>query len=103
MISLDDLDAEIKNEEEKEPSYSGLERLASMYTVRNELSKNRKSDALKPVSLSGSEFLNACSNVDMVSLFGILDEHMDAIKILHPREYMALIEKINLLHTLHTI
>lgn len=98
MITLEDLNAEIESAENAEPSYSGIERLASMYAVRNEIMKNRQSDSLKPVKVAGSEFLDACSGVDMVSLLAILDEHMDAIKILHPREYMALIEKINLLH-----
>lgn len=100
MIGLDDLNEEISALETQEPSYTTLERLASMYIVRDRLREAAQSDSMEPVKLSGSEFLEACSGANMPSLFAILDEHMDAIKAIHPREYMALIGKINLLKSI---
>lgn len=100
MISIEELNAEIEAMEEQEPSYSVLDRLAAMYIVRDKLKAAEQSDSMEPVKLSGSEFLQACSGVNMPSLFAILDEHMDAIKAIHPREYMALIQKINLLRSI---
>ena len=41
-----------------------------------------------------SEFLIAASNVDVASLLDILNEHMEVVKLLHPREYESLIKKI---------
>lgn len=96
MISIEDLEAEIKVLEDAEPSYPVMDRLAAMYIVRDKL----KNPSMDPVKLSGSEFLEACSGVNPPSLFSILDEHMDAIRAIHPREYMALIQKINLLKSI---
>lgn len=100
MIGLEELNGEISELEEQEPTYAVLDRLAAMYIIRDKLRAAAQSDSMEPVKLSGSEFLNACSGVNMPSLFSILDEHMDAIKAIHPREYMALIQKINLLHSI---
>ena len=41
-----------------------------------------------------SEFLIAASNVDVASLLYVLNEHMEVVKLLHPREYESLIKKI---------
>lgn len=44
--------------------------------------------------LDGSEFLSVASGVNISSLLLILDEHMDVIKLLHPKGYDTLIQKI---------
>lgn len=100
MISYEDLEKEIATLESQEPTYATLDRLAAMYIVRDRMDDDSKTDSMKPVKLSGSEFLNACSDVYMPSLFSILDEHMDAIKLIHPKEYMALIQRIKALHNI---
>ena len=41
-----------------------------------------------------SEFLAAASCVDITELLNILDEHMNVVKVLHPREYESLIKMI---------
>lgn len=100
MISREELTQEIDTLESQEPTYATLDRLAAMYVIRDRMDKDSKTNAMKPVKLTGSEFLIACSDVDMTSLFSILDEHMDAIKLIHPKEYMALIQRIKALHSI---
>ena len=44
--------------------------------------------------MDGSEFLSVASGVNVSNLLTVLDEHMDVIKLLHPKEYDTLIQKI---------
>ena len=44
--------------------------------------------------MDGSEFLSVASGVNVSNLLTVLDEHMDVIKLLHPKEYETLIQKI---------
>ena len=43
---------------------------------------------------SGSEFMQVVSGRDWTVLLGILDELMDAIKVLQPRLYDAVMQKL---------
>lgn len=98
MIDEESLDKEIAELESKEPSYAVMERLAWMYTVKDHMRAATGAETAPP--LTGSEFLSACSGVNLKSLFSILDEHMEAIQAIHPREFMALIRKIQLLKSI---
>lgn len=98
MIDLKSINEEIADLESKDPSYPVMEKLAWMYTVRDHMEGGNTTRTAP--QMSGDEFLSACSGCDMVSLFSILDEHMEAIQVIHPREYMALIRKIQLLKSI---
>lgn len=98
MIDAESLDKEIADLESKEPSYGVMEKLAWMYTVRDHMGGSVGKDVMP--ALSGSEFLSACSGCSISSLFSVLDEHIEAIQAIHPREYMALIRKIQLLKSI---
>lgn len=41
-----------------------------------------------------SEFLTACDGVRIEDVLMVLDEHMEAIKVLYPKEYDALVKKL---------
>ena len=41
-----------------------------------------------------SQFLAACDGVLMEDALNILDEHMEAIKVLYPKEYQAIVERL---------
>lgn len=95
MISLEEVTTTINELESRPLTFSSAGNLAALYIVRDEI---RAEEGIpKQATLSGSEFLEACSGVDMVALFDILDEHIDAIKAIYPKEYMALMQKIKLL------
>lgn len=92
MIDLDEIEREISMLEARENSYATLERLAWLYTVRREITPKL---ATQTVSVNpSSEFLEACQETPFSSLLAVLDEHMDALKVVYPREHAALLSRI---------
>lgn len=97
MISLDVIEREINELEARgETTYSLCERLSWLYTVRDHLRPVREDTRLTQ-ELTGSEFLDASSGVAYPRLMAILDEHMTAMKVVHPREYDNVLAKIRAL------
>ena len=48
----------------------------------------------KTINPSGSEFLKAVGNVAQDSALEVMDELVEAVKILHPRMYTTFIDKV---------
>lgn len=97
MVSVETIEKEIIELEARDTSYAVCERLAWLYTVRDHLRRPRDEprDASRRVdSLSGSEFLEAVSGRDLDGVMGVLSEHMEAIRVVAPREYERVIERI---------
>ena len=42
-----------------------------------------------------SEFLEACDGVPVERILDVLNEHMDAILVLYPKEYKAIIKRLS--------
>lgn len=96
MINLEIIEREINDiEASKDTTYRTCERLAWLYVVRDHLRPTPKSD--KTQWISGSEFLDACSDVSYPSLMRILDEHMSALAVVNRREYLSVLDKIKAL------
>lgn len=93
MINLDIIEREINELEARgETTYSLCERLAWLYVCRDHLLPAKK-EASTP-ELYGSEFLVAASAVSYPDLMRILDEHMEALRVVQPRQYEAVLAKI---------
>lgn len=99
MLNLEEIEREIKELEVRgETTYSLCERLAWLYIVRDHIREG--STGISALSgnrtgkLSGSEFLEACSHMDFNELMGILNEHMEAVKVVAPKEYHTIMRKI---------
>lgn len=94
------LDA-IRDLQSKTPTYATCEKLATFYTLLSSLySDNTQGYSYSSaVSVfddgSGSEFREAISGKNVDKVIDVLDEHMDVIKLLFPKEYMAVIRKID--------
>lgn len=86
-MDLIEINDEIEDLEQSETTWQNIEKLAWLYIIKNNL-KEYSYDS------KDSEFLQACQNVDVVPLLNLLDEHMEVVKILHPKEYRALISRI---------
>ena len=106
MVNLETVEREILDLEHRDTSYAVVERLSWLYIVRNELRKQR--DAAEPVEvqavavrevepLEGSEFLEAASQAPYEELLQVLNEHLDAVKVVFPKEYEAVMAKIKAL------
>ena len=97
-MNIEEIRKEIAELETADTNYPNVQRLSWLYTVHDHLSKDRtpivasKIQSVMP-TYSG-EFGEAVSGVNIDSLMSILSEHMAVVKILYPKEYEAVINKI---------
>lgn len=99
MISLDDIEREIKELEARgDTTYSLCERLAWLYIVRDHIKHGDTSvsslNGNRTGNLHGSEFLEACAYINFAEMMQVIDAHMDAIRVVCPKEYNAVIARI---------
>lgn len=94
MIDVSIINDEIEALESGETDYDTCERLACLYTVRNEM-KQREAEKK---ALASSDFLAASVGAPITDLMKVLDEHMEAIRVLYPKEYESVVSKIKSLH-----
>ena len=97
MIDLETIEREINELEARgDTTYSICERLSWLYVCRDHLRPVRE-ETRATQQLVGSDFLEACSNVPYPMLMRILDEHMSALRVVQPKEYDSVMEKIRYL------
>lgn len=89
MIDLDLIQEEIDVLENGQTTYANLQKLSWLYIVKA-FSKGVTTSNIVPMS----DFLEACRGKDPEELFDVLDEHMEAIQLLCPKEYEAVLRKI---------
>lgn len=104
MITEKDLRSAIAEcEGQRTPNANTCIKLAAFYTILNNLYPKEIKERERveppyfdsvPVMNSDSEFINVCSKKGIEGVLGVLDEHMQAIKLLYPKEYDSIIEKI---------
>ena len=97
MISMEQIDGEINVLEQEKPTHIIMEKLANLYIVRDHMTIQPdlpSDDATVPLFKNKSEFMEVCSSKNISAVLEALDEHMEAIKLLYPKEYDSLIEKI---------
>lgn len=93
MIDLETIEREINLLESRgDTTYSQCERLSWLYTVRDHLIPETREQVTQ--ELRGSEFLEVCSGRSYPGVMRVLDEHMDALKIVQPREYEAVLARL---------
>lgn len=90
MVDLDDLNETIEQLELRCESIHACERLAWLYIVRDHIAGVERTT----IGMQGSEFLELASGVPYSQLMRVLDEHMEAVKVVQPKEYEAVMEKI---------
>lgn len=100
MIDIEEIEREIQKLEARgETTYNICERLAWLYVVRDHLNDKGGTKQTKQRSRSGftgdSEFLEASSKIEFDELMRIMDEHMNAIKVIAPKEYQLIMRKID--------
>ena len=97
MVSLDTIEREIRELEARgETTYAQCERLAWLYVCRDHL-KPTDDESRRTQRLGGSEFLEACSGVSYPALMQVIDEHMDAIRVVYEKEYERVLGAIRAL------
>ena len=97
MIDLEEIEREIDKLEHREASYRLCERLSWLYSVRDHLYAKiyppEGKTALKS-SLSGSDFLDAANGKPYDDVMRLVDEHLETLRLVYPKTYSALVEKI---------
>ena len=108
MITKKDLRAAIAEcEGTRNPNANTCIKLAAFYTILNNLYPEKKEEPVDvgysmmpsydeyiPQIRGGSEFMDVCSQKDIKAVLEVLNEHFEAIKLLYPKEYDSIIEKI---------
>lgn len=92
MIDIDVIDSEIAALEDEETTYETCEQLAWLYVVRDHVGAKEDSETVPDVP--GTEFLEVVSGRDVRGVMRVLAEHMEAIRVVAPKEYERVIERI---------
>lgn len=97
-MNLAEINREIYALETGPTTCSACEKLASLYVVRDHLDlqpmQERVEDKSKAFHYEGGEFVEACNGVPMDVIMRVMEEHMEAVKALYPKEYDAVIKKL---------
>lgn len=96
MLDLSVIEDEIAALEAEETTYDTCERLACLYTVRDHQMARAGAD-----EGASSEFLTVSVGVPTPDLMRVMNEHMEALRVVYPTEYAAVVERIKLLHDPH--
>lgn len=112
MIDLREIDETIDELKRHGNSIQAAERLAMLYIAREYMmreidaqnvqgysqaaDKPVREDAPKVIKTGGeSAFLAACDGARVEDVLMLMDEHMNAIKLLYPREYDTILRRLD--------
>ena len=104
-MNIEEITSEISRLEEGETNWTNIQKLAWLYTVKDHLAGEHP-QVIMPASYEvknvpdvmpeyDGEFGQAVSGVDIEKLMNVLSEHMDMVKVLYPKEYQAVIDRIS--------
>ena len=111
MLDPKEIDIEIARLEYGESSYPAYAKLATLYTIKNQMSRAEAKQqeprqayslAAAPESAStdrygDSEFLREIEGRDQEEVFHIMDDLMDTLQVANPRVYNGVMRKIRAL------
>ena len=91
MMNLDEINGEIAKLEQQPATYASMEKLSCLYVVRDHLTA---SPAGAEIPRGASDFMQACAGKTIKGVMQVMDDLMDALMILQPRLYDAVMEKL---------
>nr|UWI28665.1 MAG: hypothetical protein [Bacteriophage sp.] len=107
-MDIDEINTHIHKLKCGSTDWQSVEKLAALCTVRDELEEAHAPEtqiqSLPPATYAAaysaaaepqSDFVAAASAVPFSGLMEILDRHMNAIKLVYPKEYELVMRKIN--------
>lgn len=95
MLSIEEVERTILELEKRDTTYATCERLAWLYIVHDHLTQRIVQEKARAAEMEGSPFLAACSGADIAEILRVMDEHMEALRVVYPKEYEAVIRKIS--------
>ena len=94
-MDMREINTEIARLEGSETTYPNCNKLAMLYTVKDHLDEPRQEPTPRMARAEySSEFLSVVSGAPIEGVLRIIDEHMECVRVLYPKEYSAIIEKI---------
>ena len=109
MLDPKEIDLEIARLEYGESSYPAYAKLATLYTIKNQMNRaegkqqepiqaySMKSAPEYTVRYGDSEFLREIDGKDQEDVFHIMDDLMDTLQVANPRVYNGVMRKIRAL------
>lgn len=94
MIDLETIEREISELETRETSYNLCERLAWLYIVRDHLKPQARTNSALVPEMGGSDFLKLASGTKCTELLGIIDEHLETVRLLYPKTYEGIMDRV---------
>lgn len=94
MLSIEEVERTILELEKRDTTYATCERLAWLYIVHDHLTQRIVQEKARAAEMDGSPFLAACSGAEIEEILRVVNDHMDALRVIYPKEYSAVIEKI---------
>lgn len=95
MLDMQEVNQEIARLEKEETTYPNCSKLAVLYSISDHnQSQERRIDSIEEYSFGSSEFLTLASRAPIEDVLSILDEHLEAVALIYPKEYSAVIRKI---------
>ena len=92
MISIEEISGEIARLEAQPTTMVTIEKLASLYVVRDHLTISAPTGEIPE---GESEYYCACAGKTVCEVMSVMDELMDALMIIQPRLYSAVLQKLN--------
>lgn len=97
-IDMREIEDEIAKIENSDTNWKNCEKLHILYAIRNQHSNHTDQQALpariNQYSYAYSEFTKIASEIPFEHLIDVLDEHMEIIKNIYPKEYKMIIRKL---------
>lgn len=93
-MNIAEITEEIMKLEQSETNWTNIQRLAWLYTVSEHMRGSVEVPAANRMPVYAGEFGEVVSGKDIDAMMNVLSEHMAVIKILHPREYEAVLDRI---------
>lgn len=108
MLDPKEIDLEIARLEYGESSYPAYAKLATLYTIKNQMNQAeaKQQEPIQAYSLAAapepastgrygdSEFLREIEGRDQDNIFHIMDDLMDTLQVANPRVYNGVMRKI---------
>ena len=95
MLSIEEVERTILELEKRDTTYATCERLAWLYIVHDHLTQRIVQEKARAAEMEVSPFLAACSGAEIAEILRVMDEHMEALRVVYPKEYEAVIRKIS--------
>ena len=98
-MNIEEIRSEIADLERGDTNWSAVQKLSWLYTVYDHMTDDHTPVLARSVvdvmpECGDSEFCKAIAGKGVSDLIKILSEHMNAIQILYPKEYQAVIDMI---------